>query len=92
MTKSDILRKLTSRKFWLAVAAFVSGLIAAFGGAESVAVEVSGLIMSGATVLGYLLAEGLTDASTSKATTVQEGILLGEIVSAESLNDTKKNE
>ena len=63
MTKNDIIRKLTSRKFWLAVAAFISGLIAAFGGTESVAGEVSGLIMSGASVLGYLLAEGLTDAS-----------------------------
>lgn len=92
MTKSDILRKLTSRKFWLAVAAFVSGLIAAFGGTESVAGEVSGLIMSGATVLGYLLAEGLTDAYTAKATTAPTGILVGEIVSTESLNDTQKNE
>lgn len=92
MTMKDFVRKITSRKFWLAVAAFVSGLIAAFGGAESVAVEVSGLIMSGATVLGYLLAEGLTDAATAKATTVLPGILVDEIVSAESLNDTQKNE
>lgn len=92
MTKTDIIRKLTSRKFWLAVAAFVSGLIVAFGGAESVAAEVSGLIMSGATVLGYLLAEGLADAARSNTTEVQPGILVGEIVSAETLNDTQKNE
>lgn len=56
-------RKLTSRKLWLAVAAFVSGLILAFGGTESSAATVSGVILQGAAVLGYLLAEGLTDAA-----------------------------
>ncbi len=56
-------RKLTSRKFWLALAAFVSGLIVAFGGAESTANTVSGVLLQGAAVLGYLLAEGLTDAA-----------------------------
>lgn len=66
MKKEDILRKLTSRKFWVAIAAFVSGLIAAFGGAEETAVQVSGIIMQGAAVLGYLLAEGLSDAARKK--------------------------
>ena len=61
--KIDWKRKLTSRKLWLAVAAFVSGLILAFGGAESEAAKVSGVILQGAAVLGYLLAEGLTDAA-----------------------------
>ena len=59
-------RKLTSRKLWLAVAAFVSGLIVAFGGAETAAKTVSGVILQGAAVLGYLLAEGLTDAAAAK--------------------------
>ncbi len=59
----DWKRKLTSRKLWLAVAAFVSGLILAFGGAESTANTVSGTLLQGAAVLGYLLAEGLTDAA-----------------------------
>ena len=58
-------RKLTSRKLWLAVAAFVSGLIVAFGGAETAANTVSGVILQGAAVLGYLLAEGLTDAAAA---------------------------
>ena len=56
-------QKLTSRKLWLAVAAFVSCLILAFGGDESTAQTVSGCIMSAASVLGYLLAEGLVDAA-----------------------------
>ncbi len=59
----DWKRKLTSRKLWLALAAFISGLIVAFGGAESTANTVSGVVLQGAAVLGYLLAEGLTDAS-----------------------------
>ena len=62
MTKEDIIRKLTSRKFWVAVALFVSGLVMAFGGGSEKAETISGCIMQGAAVLGYLLAEGLTDA------------------------------
>jgi len=59
----DWKRKLTSRKLWIAVAAFVSGLILAFGGPESTATTVSGVILQGAAVIGYLFAEGLTDAA-----------------------------
>lgn len=61
--KIDWKRKLTSRKLWVAVAGFVSGLILAFGGAENTAQMVTGVIMQGASVLGYLLTEGLTDAA-----------------------------
>lgn len=62
MKKEDIIRKLTSRKLWLAISLFISGLIVAFGGEKAVAETVSGCIMQGAAVLGYLLAEGLADA------------------------------
>jgi hypothetical protein len=61
--------KLTSRKLWMAVALFVSGLIVAFGGKKELAETVSGCIMQGAAVLGYLLAEGLTDAASAKSET-----------------------
>ncbi len=63
MKKEDIIRKLTSRKLWMALAAFVSGLILAFGGAESTAQTVAGVILQGAAVLGYILGEGLVDAA-----------------------------
>lgn len=59
----DWKRKLTSRKLWVAVAGFVSGLIVAFGGSESEAATVSGCILQGASVIGYLLAEGLADSA-----------------------------
>lgn len=60
--KIDWKKKLSSRKLWLAVAGFVSGLIVAFGGGEEIAETVSGVILQGASVLGYLIAEGLADA------------------------------
>lgn len=62
MTKQDIIRKLTSRKLWLSVASFVSMLLVAQGRAESDAAQVAALIMAGASVIGYALAEGLADA------------------------------
>ncbi len=52
---------MTSRKLWVAVAGLVSGVILAFGYDESTAATVSGVILQAAAVLGYLLAEGLTD-------------------------------
>lgn len=70
MTKEMIIRKLTSRKFWMAVAGFITGLMVALGETAETAEAVAGLIMSGATVLGYLLAEGLTDAAEAGADTV----------------------
>ena len=62
MNKETIIRKLTSRKLWVAVAGFVSGLIIAFDGDAETAETISGLILQGASVLGYLIAEGLADA------------------------------
>ena len=47
----DIKRKLTSRKFWVALAGFVAGLIVAFGGTDATAAQVTALIMAGACVL-----------------------------------------
>ena len=66
MTKADIIRKLTSRKLWVAVAGFVSGLIVAFDGDAQTAETISGLILQGASVLGYLIAEGLADAGNAQ--------------------------
>lgn len=59
--KIDWMKKLTSRKFWVAVAGFVSGLIIAFTGDETTATTVSGCVMSAASVIGYMIGEGLAD-------------------------------
>lgn len=73
----DWKRKLTSRKFWAALAQFVTGLIIAFGGTQETAVQVTALIMSGAAVVAYIIGEGLIDAANVG---VYEEIDLPEIV------------
>lgn len=55
-------KKLTSRKFWAAVASFVSMMIVFCGGAENTATQVTALIMAGASVVAYIIGEGLADA------------------------------
>ena len=57
----DWKKKLTSRKFWTAIVGFVTPLLLAFGLAEDVVVQVSGIIMSGATAIAYIIGEGLVD-------------------------------
>jgi len=60
----DWKRKLTSRKFWAAIALFVSGLMTALG-KGSQAETVAGLIMQGAAVVAYIIGEGLADAANA---------------------------
>ena len=62
MKKIDWTRKLTSRKFWLSIASFVAMLLVAMGQTEATATQVTSLIMAGATVIGYVIGEGLADA------------------------------
>lgn len=59
----DWKRKLTSRKFWAAVCEFVAMLVIAFGGTQETAVQITAIIMAGAAVLAYIIAEGLVDAA-----------------------------
>lgn len=64
--KIDWQRKLASRKLWVAVAGFVAGLIVALGGDTDTAETVSGCILSGAAVIGYIVGEGLADIANNK--------------------------
>ena len=61
--KIDWIRKLTSRKLWIATAGFVAGLIVLGNGSQETADKISGAILSGAAVVGYVLGEGLADAT-----------------------------
>ena len=65
--KIDWKRKITSRKLWLAVAGFVSGLILAFNQSTETAQTVSGCIMSLGSVIAYIFGEGLTDIASIKS-------------------------
>lgn len=59
-------RKLTSRKLWTAVASFTSMMIVATGGTENTATQVTALIMAGASIVAYIIGEGLTDATNTE--------------------------
>ena len=65
MNKIDWTRKLTSRKFWLSIASFVAMLLVALGQTEATATQITSLIMAGATVIGYVIGEGLADSGYS---------------------------
>ena len=60
----DWKRKLTSRKLWVAIAGFVTGvmLIRNAGATEE---TVSGCIMALGSVVSYIVGEGLTDAAAT---------------------------
>ena len=70
--KIDWVRKLTSRKFWLSLASFISMMIVACGGSEGKAQQIAALIMAGATVIGYAIGEGLADSASLKSDNTKE--------------------
>ena len=65
MKNIDWVRKLTSRKLWTAVGSFVSLLLVALGYSDSEAVQVTSLFMAGATVVAYIIGEGLVDSASA---------------------------
>ena len=58
-----LLRKLSSRKLWIAVVGIVVGLATTFGIQESEYNEVVGMVTTVASVVGYLFAESRVDAA-----------------------------
>jgi hypothetical protein len=68
----DWKRKLTSRKFWMALSTFVSMLLIYFGKSESEAAQVVALIMAGGTVVAYIIGEGLIDAKSKSDKSEEE--------------------
>lgn len=65
--KNKLVRKLTSRKLWVSVCSFASLIVTATGGTQDEATQVASIIMAGATVIGYVVGEGLADAAGAKA-------------------------
>ena len=64
--------KLTSRKFWMAVVAFITPLMLAFGMSEDTVTQIVAIVMAGADVLAYIIAEGMVDAVYKEPTAVPE--------------------
>ena len=64
--------KLTSRKFWAAVAEFVAMLLVFCNCPQDRAAQIVALIMAGATVIAYILGEGLIDAVSTSTSDNQD--------------------
>lgn len=63
MKKVDWKRKLTSRKFWMAVVGFATPIMTMMQVSDNTAVQVTALIMAGGTLIAYIIGEGMTDVS-----------------------------
>lgn len=67
MTKQDWIRKLTSRKLWVAIAGFVGGLIAFIKSPSGSPEAIGGLILEFGSVVSYIFGEGFADAAGARA-------------------------
>lgn len=85
MNSIDWKTKLTSRKFWVAVVGFVTPLLIAFGFTDGDITKVVAVIMGGATLIAYILGEGLVDSSRAKSETVSTSTIT-TIKAEESIN------
>ena len=59
--KIDWKRKLTSRKFWMALASFTAMLVIYFTHSEAEGTAIASLIMAGGAVIAYIIGEGFAD-------------------------------
>lgn len=58
--------KLTSRKFWMAIIGFVTGLLKYLDMDAEKVEQIGSLILMGASVVAYIIGEGLADAGRGK--------------------------
>ena len=81
----DIKRKLTSRKFWLALIGFITPILVMYKVPQETITQVTSIIMAGATLIAYILAEGFTDAMNGPIESDSEDIgdLIGDIEEGE---------
>jgi hypothetical protein len=65
MSKIDWVSKLTSRKFWMAIIGFTTGLLTYLGVGVEKAEQIGSLILMAASIAAYIIGEGLTDAASA---------------------------
>ena len=65
MNKIDWKRKLTSRKFWAAVVGFITPIMIAAGAGDNEITQVAAIVMGGATLIAYIIGEGLVDSAST---------------------------
>lgn len=66
MTKEQLVRKLTSRKFWVAIVAFVTALLTAFHVSDGSISQITSIIMAFGSLIAYVFAEAWTDSSNKE--------------------------
>ena len=66
MSKDDLIRKLTSRKFWVALVAFITALLVAFNVDAGSVEQITSIIMSFGSLIAYIFAEGWADSSNKE--------------------------
>ena len=63
MDKIDWKRKLTSRKFWVAVVGFITAIMVALNIDKMTVEQVTAIVSAMATLIAYIIGEGMTDAA-----------------------------
>ena len=63
---TDFLRKLTSRKLWMALAGIATGIAMALGAESTEITAVAGAVTAIASVVTYIVTEGKVDAESVK--------------------------
>lgn len=63
MNKINWKQKLSSRKFWAAVAGFVTAILVAFRADEGTISQVTAIITAGGVLAAYILGESVVDAN-----------------------------
>lgn len=85
MMKINWVKKLTSRKFWVSICSFITEIMVALNCPENKIAQIVAIVMAGATVIAYTIAEGLVDNSNAK----KSDSITDNIESDESTDTTK---
>lgn len=71
MNWNDLKRKLSSRKFWAAVAGLVSAVLVVMNYGENEITQVVSVVSAAGVLIAYIFAEGSVDAAREKGDTQQ---------------------
>lgn len=72
--KIDWKQKLVSRKFWAALVGFITTLLVAFGVPDLQIEQVAAVITAAATLIAYIIGEGLVDAKRAEKENEDGGV------------------
>lgn len=62
MQQVDWKRKLSSRKFWVSIVTFITSILICFNVPEGSIAQITAVIMTGGSMIAYILSEGYIDA------------------------------